>query len=299
MSTLFLFGAGASHWNPDAHPFPPPPGFKLFSALQQQGGVASTIDAQLAELFEQDFEQGMARFYVERPLDVPAMMREMARYFVQFVPGPRNYYSQLVDQVALSGAPVVFATTNYDMLIEHSIARRGLGVRYHELPVPTNRLSVLKIHGSCNFLPDYQGAQFDNVSGLFTEGSAILETPITPVTSEAEVLEFVHTDNSFAPAMAMYIRGKHVLHCPSYVMNQQQHFHAACEAAERIIVIGLRVTEADTHIWDTLARSPAWLGYVGPDSAEFLNWGAKIGRSKFAHYADTFAEALPRLKAML
>lgn len=300
MSTLLVFGAGASHWNPDCQPYPPPPGPKLFDALVEAGGVARTVSAELASVFRSDFELGMAEFCRARPRDVARFQRDMAAYLVQFVPGESNYYQVLVDRVRESGASAVFATTNYDLLIEHCISRRGLGIRYHELPVPRDRVSVLKIHGSCNFLPDYGDAQFHNVQVGFVEGGALIEAPVRLAQSSGEVEHFCRTDTSFAPALTLYAKGKQAVACPSYVANQQRHFAAAAQAASYIVVVGLRVVAEDRHIWEPLKKSTAWIGYVGPDGDDFLSWAQCRGkRRKSQVFAQSFEESLPLISRLL
>jgi hypothetical protein len=91
MSSVFLFGAGASKGSLDCHPYSPPLGFELFPDLQKAGGVAATVEETLANIFiKENFEAGMAEFIETRNTDITALLREMSAYFVQFIPGENN-----------------------------------------------------------------------------------------------------------------------------------------------------------------------------------------------------------------
>jgi hypothetical protein len=81
MSTVFLFGAGASYGSGDCSPNCPPVGPHLFPELQRWGGVASTVGDALRDKFDADFEEGMEEFFRTRPTDTTTFLREMAHYF--------------------------------------------------------------------------------------------------------------------------------------------------------------------------------------------------------------------------
>jgi hypothetical protein len=165
MSTMFLFGAGASYGSGDCSPYCPPLERDLFPELQRWGGVASTVENPLREKFIVDFEKGMEEFYRHRNTDTTAFLREMAGYFAQFKPGPKNYYGKLARIVAQASGTVVLATTNYEMLIELALDGAGQGVAYGRPPQSIRKgIPLLKIHGSCNFLPDQERARIEGSS---------------------------------------------------------------------------------------------------------------------------------------
>jgi hypothetical protein len=295
MSSVFLFGAGASHGSGDCYPEPPPLGNGtdgLFKKLQKQGRIAASLPRSLANLFIDNFEEGMAEFFSTRELDLPAFLREMSLYFVGFAPLEGNLYIELIRAISLTKQQVVFATTNYDLLIELAIGQSGYMVAYKSLPVPKNNFSVLKIHGSCNFIPDLGDANFANASfigcGTYVEASIKIASPY-------EVIEFCNRETSFAPAIAMYAKGKSVKFCSSFVSQQLKLWQMSVSKAKKIFVIGLSVNPEDTHIWETLASAEAQLLYVGKEE-DFENW-KKENRRKNAHWiAKTFDEALPKIK---
>ena len=138
MSTLFLFGAGASFGSGPCSPNPPPLGGELFGELRKGGGVAARVSEDLAELFRRDFEAGMDRFWRDHNTWTSELLRDMARYFAVFEPSEGNHYMALIAALGGTRKKAVFATTNYDLLIEHAIVRSGFLISYVERSLGKN-----------------------------------------------------------------------------------------------------------------------------------------------------------------
>ena len=292
MSTLFLFGAGASHGSLDCTPYPPPLGCQLFNELQKAGGIARTICDELADMFQQDFEKGMDAFFNQRNQDVTTFLRDMAKYFAQFESGPNNLYKKLIDAVCGSKDESVFSTINYDLLIEIAVNRAGFAISYSGLPVKKNNFPVIKIHGSCNFLPKVQSEQIRGVRFKVPKMGGILDAEVEAVKPK-EIIEFCEREDSIAPAIAMYDPSKFVPCCRRFVEQQQKCWQREVYRAKRIFIIGAGVHERDTHIWEPLAKSTAWLGYVGPKLDDFRSWANTNKRRRVGVIAQTFEDAIP------
>lgn len=297
MSSLFLFGAGASYGSGRCAPAPPPLGKDLFPALVQLGGAASRVPKDLAQLFTEDFEAGMDRFWAEHNTETTALLREMAQYFVQFEPMPNNCYEQLLHILGGVRKKAIFATTNYDLLIEHAVSRAGLLISYTGFPVEPGTVPLLKIHGSSNFLPELAGGGFSGISFDLSgsESGSILECGVRVATSTYEVQQFCAKQDSIAPALAMYSPSKRVLYCRAFVEAQQAAWAASTTEASRIFVIGVRVHPVDDHIWGALAASTCPLYYVGFEPEDFVQWASSCQRKNTFTLARTFAEALPAI----
>lgn len=294
MSTIVLLGAGASYGSGPCTPHPPPLGPRLFQALRVRGGVAATIDDGMAALFEENFELGMFAFRKVRDRDTTALLREMGEYFVQFATLPGNQYHEFVRLVRDAREPVVLATTNYDLLIEQAVTEAGLRVAYHAPPVPDGNIPLLKIHGSCHFLPDVGGAR---LTGVTFSGNAVnVETRMRIARSRDEVLQFCRSEDSLAPAIAVYAPGKAVLFSSQGVKEQQQHWTQVVSTATRVISIGLRLVPEDDHIWGVIRASNAELCYVGGEPEDVRAWFAGAGETRVRVLGSTFAESLPRLR---
>lgn len=297
MSSIFLFGAGASFGSGPCAPHSPPLGSQLFPALQEAGGVAAIVSPDLASVFIRDFEEGMDRFWAERNADTTQLLREMARFFAPFEPLPGNLYIELIRMLGGMRKKAVMVTTNYDLLIEHAVIQSGLLVTYGGLPAAENNIPILKIHGSCNFLPDLQPRQFSGISFDLSQAkdASIIETGVKPARSAQEIIEFCEREDSIAPALAIYSPSKQVLFCKKFVQAQQQAWRTNLASSARIYVIGLRVHLVDEHIWGEMATGKAPLYYVGREPEEFRAWAKSVGRRSAYVLADSFDAALPRI----
>lgn len=296
MSTSFLFGAGASYGSGACFPHPPPLGKDLFPALQRMRGVASKVPADLAALFVSDFEAGMDRFWRERNTDTTAFLREMAKYFAPFKPMEGNLFLELI-RVMGRNRRYVMATTNYDLLIEHSAAMLGLKTAYGGLPNVIQKVSILKIHGSCNFLPAMQPRQFQGLSFDLSgsDGGSILETGVRIATSAQEIAEFCDGEDSIAPAIAMYSPSKRVLFCKGFVESQQAAWRDSLAKAARVYIIGMRVHEVDSHIWGVIAKVKVPVYYVGREPDEFSAWARHTKLHDGRILATSFADAIGQI----
>lgn len=225
----------------------------------------------------------------------------MARFFAQFEPLPGNCYSELLKVLGETRTRAVMVTTNYDLLIEHAICKAGLLVTYDGPQAPANNVPLLKIHGSCNFLPKLLPRQISGISFDLTEskGGSILDAEVVAARSLREIIEFCNREDSVAPALAMYSPTKQVLICPSFIQAQQRAWLTALKEAWRVYVVGLRVHTVDEHIWGALARAKAPLHYVGLEPDEFRSWANSNKRSKAFVLAPSFAEAIPLIARQL
>jgi hypothetical protein len=294
MSTLFLFGAGASRFSGPCRPEPPPLGNALFEQLQVFSRVAASVSDDIAVEFRRDFETGMARFReTTRSHELAQFTREMARYFLRFEPGPGNLYDVLVHHIVASRRMAVLATLNYDLLIEHVILSRDLAVTYGRSPLPKDGIRVLKLHGSANFILDVPGTAL--LGDIITPtGERLIGGNFIPVTPEQARI-WMRREDSLAPAMSMYALGKQTPFGTNLVADQQAGWREQVARATQIIVCGVRVVEEDKHVWAPLARSTAPLFYIDPDPAPYQKWAARYRRRAVYHLARTFEEALPRI----
>jgi hypothetical protein len=297
VSSLFLFGAGASAYSGECYPKQPPLGKDLFQELQCAGGVASTVDRELAEQFS-DFERGMAAFRVKRDIDTTEFLRDMARYFAVFEPGEDNYYVTLIRRIVAAREVATFATLNYDLLIEHATAMAGWQVAYHAAPPPGN-LCVLKLHGSCNFLPELGNRAIRGIKFQAGNAGCIVNAPIYPASSAAEVFEFCAREDSIAPALALYAPGKAILYCRDAVLELQAMWRHEVKRARRIFIVGVRPNPEDAHVWQPLARGKTPIWYVGPEWKMMADWVADEKRTQVFHAGEDFGDCVPTILSKL
>lgn len=257
------------------------------------------MDPELAKAFERNFEGGMDQFRKQRNTDLSELIRDMARYFVRFAPGPENLYRRLVRLIDRQRKDIILASINYDILLELSIHAEGHAVAYNYVPpVPANNVSVIKLHGSSNFLPDVRPNQFRDFSVVVNETGSILDGPVKAV-GPKEVLEFCDRENVVAPVLALYVKGKQVLFGRSFTEAVMGRWRQLVSTVGRVFVVGVQPNPDDDHIWGTLARSGCRLFYVGPDREGFLRWATNEQRRKVHHFADSFETAIPLLGRVL
>ena len=295
MSSVFLIGAGASFGSGPCTPESPPLGACFFEQFKKMGGIATTIDDKLAQLFAMDFEKAMDEFFEKRNTDVTPFLRDMAKYFCQFEPLDGNLYGELIKILGKDKKKATFVTTNYDLLIELSAMQQGMLISYSGLPAPKNNLPILKIHGSCNFLPDMGGSSIKGISFDISasQGGSILEAGIKVAKNTREILKFCEEEDAIAPALAMYSPDKRVLYCKSFVEQQQKAWKKEVSKAKRVYIIGLKVHAVDEHIWGVLAESKCKKYYVGGEPKAFSAWAQDSAAKNCHTIATKFEDALP------
>ena len=300
MSNLFIFGAGASAHSGDCLPALPAEGTALFAALAIHG-AAKKLESRFGRLFREQFETGMAAVRREADEWTTPLVIQMAKYLSAFAPGRTNFYVQLFLALKERGIPFRIATTNYDLLIERSLGMINCSSIYSVPPAilttPPPGITVLKIHGSCNFFPDVGSNTFRGIS--FKNNKTNFAGPIRVASNPTDINNFLHGDSGLAPAMALYTENKEVLFCPEFVQNQQRAFADLVSCSRNIFIIGLRVNAKDTHIWSALALSKASLHYVSPEEDIFKEWAAQNGRPNAQCMARTFEEAIARIPNMV
>lgn len=285
MPALILVGAGASFGSGDVQPCCPPLGNGpdgLFARLEAAGGQAASFPTDLRTLFRTDFEKGMAQFYEFADGDIMRFQREMAAYLAAFSPGKENAYVRLIRTIGPRRA--IYASLNYDLLFELAAASLGLNTLYGTDPVARG-VRLLKLHGSSNFWPDIPVGMIRN-STIKRSGRADIQAPIKPLNQE-ETLYRCRVEDSVAPAIAMYAEGKAVKISSDYVERQQALWKAGVGSASRIFVVGVRVHNADVHVWGELAKTRAPVTYFGLewDKQPYEQWTAD-NRKRNAYFIE-------------
>lgn len=285
MPALILVGAGASFGSGDVQPCRPPLGNGpdgLFARLEAAGGQAASLPIDLRRQFRTDFEKGMALLYEYVDGDIMRFQREMAAYLGAFSPGEANAYVRLIRTIGPRRA--IYASLNYDLLFELAAASLGLKTYYSTEP-PAKGVRLLKLHGSSNFWPDIPVGMIRN-STFARNGRADIQAQIRPLT-QAETLHRCRVEDSIAPAIAMYAEGKAVKISPDYVEWQQELWKTAARSASRIFVVGVRVHNADVHVWGELGKTRAPVTYFGQkwDKESYEQW-AVDNRKRNAYFVE-------------
>ncbi len=249
--------------------------------------------------FERNFEEGMHEFWLRYPSAMQHFLRDMAYYFSQFSPEPDNYYIALIRAIKTKHHQVLLSTLNYEMLIEMAITMCGSTVAYEGYEAgSTGEVTLLKLHGSCNFLPDLGGGivrGFSIATGPPDPAyrSVAVASPSRPERNMNKVRQFLQEENVLAPEMAVYHKDKTILF--GDYRNQerwQAEWRAFLAGADQLFVVGTSLVEHDEHLWDAVKSFRGTVCWVSRNPAIAQNWCSSHG-VRFEHVANTFEKFVP------
>jgi hypothetical protein len=276
---LLLFGAGASFGSVNAFPSLPPLGKDLYDDLRKVYPKAWGIlpDDKRAS-FVPNFEPGMKELWDSSWHGTADLMRCLGDYFARFRLKDENTYTRLIEHLQFHGAieGTTFSSLNYDCLLEYGIRTRRLEMCYDSPdPSTSKKASVLKIHGSCNFLPGNIAALPGTVSysakDIGWDGNVMVVDP-------SQVGRYI-SQSAFYPAMAVFMEGKPVRSHGAAIAEMQKWWKDAVLKAKKIGIVGVNPNPADTHIWEPLAACDAELIIVG-DERGYEAWHQQSRPSK-------------------
>lgn len=287
MTLTFLFGAGASAGAGSILPERPPLGSQLFKELRRLcPGSWGSLPASFRAQLENDFEAGMAQVASELSVVVPALMRDMAVYFIQFrASGRASLYDRLVRDLGERGllGSAVFSTLNYECVLEYALLDAGLQIDYFgNAGAAAQR--VLKLHGSCNMFS--VGVQA--TPGITYTGGVVFEGGIQAWLDPSRVIEHCLVETALAPVMCQYMEGKPTSVSPSALNVIQERWLGLVDASAAVICIGVRPHRPDAHIWEPLARFSGKLLFIG-DEAQFAKWASECRAHSSTWLASRFS----------
>lgn len=290
MRIAFLIGAGASYGSGVVVPRQPPLGGQLFPELQRALPQSwGALSGHLAKLFEQDFERGMDRLWAQQQhRDLSPLLNDMGRYFVRFEPARReaNRYSELLFMLRAKGllSSCVFASLNYECILEIAAARLDLGLAFSIGVAAPNVVRVLKPHGSCNFLPPWDPVGFGVViTGVGQYYNAV------KVTSIDEARQRYQRPGAFLPpVMSLFAPKKLTPAAKEFIdaiRGQWRDWVLSCDA---VAVIGSRPNLYDGHVWGPIAESKARVWHLGGTEDDYAEFSRRLGNrlEYLGHYFD-------------
>ena len=295
---VILFGAGASYGAGHVLPEAPPLGDKLYNALAtrypNEWGAQSHLGI-WAEKFRNDFERTMFDEVLPRvpSLSLLEWHRLVATYFARYrLDGSgRDMYSRLLAELKTKGllGRLTLGSLNYDCLLEQAMVEFGLATDYMlEDTHPDGSISLAKIHGSSNFVTE----DLFSWRPYLTNAGSLTEWPFTvlPVHGLEDALQrkFSTYQPAFFPVLGMYSQQKPSIVASIKLSRLRNILGQRIIGAMALVLIGLRPTDHDLHLWEPVAKSCASkIGYVGGrNDYETL----KKHQGKAVHLAETFEE---------
>ncbi len=260
---LLLFGAGASLGS-GGMTVPPPSGTSLFGKLcEAYPDTWKKISGQFADNFESlTFEGGMLALYEPpQPYNVNNLLNDMGMYFARLKIDniKDNLYYQLFTRYRsqIQKGEIVLSTLNYDCLIERALFGSNItSIAYYG---DDDGAKLLKLHGSCNFIPKgFTVARANDAKVILGTSNLILGMDIVhPDKAEGELSKV-----GIVPAMSLYARGKKNISCEQQILTIQRKFQEITQSAKSIISIGIRPNIDDHHIWDYITKSHAEVNLI-------------------------------------
>lgn len=301
---VFLFGAGASKGAICVVPEPPSIMPELHDKLLEYdlfywGSVIRTHEAD----FKANFEAAYSRFIVGVPPDdqspriiLPSLtilerQIPLAFYFSRFLldSSGSDLYSKLMSGLKDCNAlqKCLFGSLNYDTLLEQSITRIRASVDYL-CTSATNRVQVVKLHGSCNFVTGRLSPQTRaslSAPGTFTNGQIDFLEPSPDLESLLRA-KFQGHEPEFLPVMTPISPEKQTYYGATQIQAMRNNWLTAVSAAQLVAVIGVSDNPNDKHVTDTIKQSGARrLLYIGGNT-DFHKW-VEINPN-FRFIAETF-----------
>lgn len=266
MKNLILFGAGASFGSDNLST--PPLGADLFHDLAKFNPSGwGAIQGEFRELFEDDFEKGMKSFASKNPFKLPGLQREMAAYFFNYQPRDTNLYYRLACDLKRIPKEIVFSSLNYETLLRNSFRKVGYDLVFNKLN--ENQIELNLPHGCCNLFCDsvkaMQGfVKMDGLSVKINGGERFID-------SESEFINRI-TRDEVPPVMSYFEPSKVTMAGEQFLMGQRARYKQLVDEAEQIIVIGVKIREHDSHIWDPIKNAKGKFIYCsGPNEADQFN----------------------------
>lgn len=298
--TLILTGAGASCGCEHVYPKQPPLSNQLFDELAGSfpyswGRIAGIQAAQ----FRQNFEEGMDAIWQYHSQIVPLLMQDMAIYFSQFRPDGSflDLYSQLLMYILSNNMEerMIFSTINYECILELAVSSLGLQIDYFsDKPSSKEKITLWKLHGSCNFMPKGINA----TRGVVYTAGVQFNTGIEPIQPN-QIHTFCRSNTVLYPAMSVFARGKPMQICPQIIQTLQKIWANCVARAEVVAIIGVNPNPYDAHIWYRLATTDARILCIG-NQERFENWRRQFRASKNSVWlTDKFQNGFKDLLAII
>jgi hypothetical protein len=299
-----LFGAGASYGAGAVVPHPPPLGGDLFDALQRayEDTWGSEFTPEEIAVFREDFERGMSNLWANQGTRMQRLLIDMALYFTRFRLAGANCYSLLLDLLfdARRDIGVVFATLNYECLLEEATFRAGASVHslWRVMPGHGGRrvVRILKPHGSCNYLAPMTRNIKDSTMadvGVAYFASEVPDPSDLEIVSIDEVIDIYATNGlTIPPAISLYEPTKHSPVGGGLIQKVREDWAALVAEADVVLSIGARPVEQDGHIWDAIIESsnaPVW--FVGGQDEDYGRRAWQLG-DRMHYLGFTFKQSL-------
>lgn len=307
---IIFFGAGASYGSDSMvlqqNGILPPLGNKLLEALLIYPGLTkwnNLSETEINTFREKGFETAMEEFKEIKEWNDLSAEFDLAQYFSDFQILPLNLYLKLFTKIRAKKWHGAVVSLNYETLIEQAMLKNSIfpvvkGVTYYdELPPLENKIlgEMCYPHGACNFFMEQ--SWFDPASSLsFINVSLTQKGGVYHILNKSNIA--VACRNKIIPMLCRYQPQKPAPMKNYFIDGQQERCRQLFTTAKAITIIGVLCNPInDSHLWEPLAQTNAFLNYVEPNEINqnaFKKWAMSNGKKQgvsFAIIPKTFEEA--------
>jgi len=291
MNKLILFGAGASYGSKNYKV--PPLGDDLFKALQNFNPSGwGELPSSVANEFKGDFENGMTNLSKTHSHDMPVLQRAMAGFFFNFMASENNLYHILAKRIKANNWRGAIASLNYERLLEQSLTHEGLQVMVGSETNIDGQIELCLPHGCCHLFCEgvsisTKGISFSGVGISFGGKMKVISNPN----------EYSHKINNEAipPVMSYFEPQKSTSSGVHFIKEQRARWNSLVQNSDIIAIVGIRVRERDSHIWEPLKNASGKIIYCSGKTGaqEFSEWhnnyrDGKDDKTLNGYFADQF-----------
>lgn len=252
---VLLFGAGASFGSDNYGT--PPLGNNLFSELRKFNPKGwSELPKEFVDLFANDFEQGMIKLATLRPHDISILQRAMASYFFTFHPRTSNLYFKLANKLKQYPKQLAISTLNYERLLEISFLSAGFKLMIGQ--VKEDEIEFNLPQGCCHLFCESVRSESSAVS---LSGLNVAINGEIKIISDTIEFNYRIINDAIPPVMSYYEPEKRSTAGQEFLNEQRNRLNTLISNAERIIIVGVKIREHDTHIWEVIKNTSARFVY--------------------------------------
>lgn len=220
---------------------------------------------------------------------VAGLMRNMAEYFVKFSPlDDSNLYVSFVKELKSKIDEIVFSTLNYDLLFENALSKNQLSPTYFS--EVQGKVYFLKVHGSSNFIPP-PNIEVEDIGFV---GYGTFFNYELCCGSVEDTLRFCNSNTALSPSMCLYTNLKRAQFGHEGIEKIQEIWREYVYTANKILIIGAKYNNMDTHIWESLSKTQANIGYIGSKES-YSTWNNSYrSRSNTEYLGDYWNDSFSK-----
>jgi len=257
---IILFGAGASYGSDKTGT--PPLGNNLFLELRRFNPKGwGALPNEFVDVFNDDFEKGMIKLASQRPHDISILQRAMSAYFFRFQPQSPNLYIKFANLLKKHPKQLAISTLNYERLFEISFIYAGFNLTIGQ--AKSNEIEFNLPHGCCHLFCESVSGAAGAVSfaGLNVEINGEIKIISNPNEFNLRI-----NNDAIPPVMSYYEPQKRATTGQNFLNEQRDRLKNLISNAERIIVVGVKIRDHDTHIWEVIKNAEGKFVYCSGKS---------------------------------